>query len=217
MFTYLFTHSFIHSLVHLWILTPRQPPWESKAERPGPQPVDGGGSDAVHQRYWPSAGASRRSFQKTCAYPPVTFNSVHVEISFSCFTKNPYSFLPSFLSRRLTARPSCCCAATWWWSTWAWSLAPPSNSPSTSTSWSASECSSSVGPAGSQRTKLPTARRHHQHCVLGQWLDTCTHSHMGQTLTTHTCSSFTRSPSSETINPPLLCVAQSSPEAAWCT
>lgn len=34
------------------------------------------------------------------------------------------------------ARPSYCCAVTRWWNTWAWSLVPPSNLPSTLTNWS---------------------------------------------------------------------------------
>lgn len=50
------------------VFTLRQFPWEPKAKRSGPQPVDSGRRHAVYQRYRPGAGPTRRPFQKACMY-----------------------------------------------------------------------------------------------------------------------------------------------------
>lgn len=103
---------------------------------------------------------------------------------FSFVSPFPKMSPPSIFSRKLTAKPSCCCVVTWWWSTWAWSSGPPSNSPSTLTSWSGLEAVTQTGrslPKDETPTPISVfSDEYFSHCIWDK-------------LSPLTCSSFTRS------------------------
>lgn len=102
----------------------------------------------------------------------------------------------------------------WWWNTWVWNLAPPSNSPSTSTN--SSELEEVVNP-------LPPSKRLSCHPNSHFWNQYSMHV-ISDILCTDSCSNFQLVPVSDlhvsfdlaSFNEERsFCVAQSNFKAAW--